>query len=124
MVAFIVLPFTACKKENQAMTELEESSMNFDQENVGPFLERIIKFIPAGFAKPQADAVVQMIEGMSHNEEKEIEFEITYNGSETLFIVRAFMDDIEAPDLYLFGPPGLAKQIDNEMDLFCEELGI
>lgn len=104
--------------------DLEESSMNFDMENVRPFLQRIAPFIDSGFGAPEIDLVEKMVNATDHDQEGELSFQITHAGAPHRFVVRVFMDDIDAPDLYFFGPKALAERIDDEMDTFCEELGI
>lgn len=104
--------------------DLIESSMNFDLENVRPFLQRIVPHIVAGFGPAEVDRVVSLVESMEHNDEQTLEFEIEDVGQRSVFRVGIFMDDIDAPDMYFFGPAGLAERIDAEMESFCEELGI
>ena len=98
--------------------------MNFDQENVKSFLQRIAPFIDSGFGSNEINRVVELIDGLDHDEEKGLEFSIVFKAQPSPFLVRAFMDDIQAPDLSFFGPPELAERITFEMRAFCEELGI
>ena len=101
-----------------------ESSMNSDLENVRQFLQRIAPLINAGFGPVEIDRVVSLAESMEHDDEQTREFRIEYRGEPSAFRVGIFMDDIDAPDMYFFGPAGLAEQIDAEMERFCEELEI
>lgn len=104
--------------------ELVESSMNFDQENVRPFLQRIVPFITYGFGEWQIDEVMNLIESMAHDEERELSFDVVHDGQSTPLIVHVFMDDIGAPDVYFFTSARLAELIDSEMEQFCEDLDI
>ena len=104
--------------------ELQESSTNFDMENVRPFLQRISPFIESGFGEAQIQQVCQLAENMPHDTEKELEFPIRYAGRDSLLRIGIFMDDINAPDVYFFSPPALAAQIDAEMEKFCDEMGM
>jgi hypothetical protein len=104
--------------------DLVESSMNFDLENVRPFLARIAPLIEGGFGAAEIDRVVSLAEKMQHDEEQSLTFQIKYRGQPSPFRVGIFMDDIDAPDMYFFAPAGLAEQIDGEMERSCEELGI
>jgi hypothetical protein len=104
--------------------DLVESSMNFDLENVRRFLGRIASLIDAGFGPSEINSVVSLAENMQHDDEKTLTFQIRYRGKLTPFRVGIFMDDVDSPDMYFFGPAGLAEQIDDEMERFCEELGI
>ena len=56
--------------------------------------------------------------------EREMRLEVAHGGSPTPLVVRVFMGDIDAPDLYFFTFAGLAEKISNECDAFCEELGL
>jgi len=103
---------------------MAESSMNFALANVRPFLERIAHLVDSGFGRGEIDRVVSLAESMKHDEERELTFQITHQGRNSPFLIRVFMDDIDAPDVYFFGPKALAEQIDAEMGRFCEELGI
>lgn len=106
------------------INDLIESSMNFDLENVRPFLQRVASLIDAGFGAAEIDRVVSLAENMAHDDEQTIEFQIKYHGTPSPFRIGIFMDDIDAPDMYFFGPASLATQIDAEMEKFCEELDI
>ncbi len=104
--------------------DLVESSMNFDLENVRPFLQRISSLIEIGFGPAEIDHVVALADSMQHDDEQTLEFQIQLGNQRSTFRVGIFMDDIDAPDMYFFGPADLAERIDAEMDRFCEELGI
>ena len=106
------------------MDNLHESSMNFDDETLRPFLERISGLIDGGFGSTEIDQVVTTSKSMELDEERDLEFKINFQGAESPFIVRIFMDDIDAPDVAFFGPEDLAEKIDDEMDAFMEEMGI
>ena len=103
---------------------LEEASMNFDSENVRPFLERLKPLIESGFSDEEILQVQRMMEVLKIDDEKELEFPIRYRGRQTVLRVGIFMDDVNAPDVYFFTDPELAKEIDKEMEKFADELGI
>jgi hypothetical protein len=107
-----------------ANENLIEVSMNLDLEIVRPFLERIRPHIDSGFADSQIDELVGFIEATPVEHEREMRLEVADGGSPTPLVVRVFMDDIDAPDLYFFTSAGLAEKIRNERDAFCEELGL
>ena len=98
--------------------------MNFDMENVRPFLQRISPLIEAGFGEAQIQQVCELAGSMAHDAEQELEFPIRYAGSDSLLRIGIFMDDINAPDVYFFSPPALAAQIDAEMEALCDEMGM
>ena len=103
---------------------MQESSMNFDMENVEPFLQMVSSLISSGFGGQEVAKVVAMAKQMGVDDERELEFRIQYDGKPAVLRVRVFMDDVDAPDLYFFSPESLAERIDAEMEKFCEELGI
>ena len=98
--------------------------MNFDMENLEPFLLRVTNFVPEGFGQSEVSKVMAMVKSMAPDEEKEQEFPIQFAGKPSSLRVRVFMDDIDAPDVYFFSPRDLATTIDAEMERFCEELGL
>lgn len=105
-------------------TMLKESSMNFDSENIIPFLKRLKPLIEAGFSDNEILQIQKMLENLKVDEEKELEFPIQYQGEKSILRIKIFMDDIDAPDVYIFTHPKLANEIDKEMDRFMDELDI
>ena len=105
------------------MSGLAEASTNFDLENVEPFLERVASHVD-GFEPAEVTALATEISAMSISDEKTWEFSVTYNGQEVPLHVRAFMDDIEAPDLFFFTTPELAEVINSEIFAYFDELGM
>src|SRR6185503_9104095 len=96
--------------------ELQESSTNFDMENVRPFLQRISPLIESGFGAAEIQQVCQLAERMEHDAEEELEFPIRYAGRDSLLRIGIFMDDITAPDVYFCAPPARATRIDAEVE--------
>jgi hypothetical protein len=60
---------------------------------------------------------------LEHNEEKPLSFAVQHYGVTTSFGIRAFMDDIQFPDVEFFSFPEIIKTIREEHDRVCEELG-
>ncbi len=112
--------FSLFKKKS----ELQESSMNFDMENLEPFLQRVASLIPEGFGQAEVSELMSKAKAMAPDEEKSQEFTIQFDGKQSPFWVEIVMDDVDAPDAYFFSPPGLAIKIDEQMERFCEERGI
>ena len=76
-----------------------EASMNFDSENILPFLIDLNnKF---GFAM-NVDQLNEFALSVPVEQEKTIETNIELSGDKSAMEFRVFMDDIDAPDLYLF----------------------
>ena len=103
---------------------MEETSGNFDLENVRPFLERLKPFIESGFSDKEMIQIQKSIESMDVDDEKDFEFLIKFKGQSSTLKIHVFMDDIESPDIAFFAVPELADKIDEEMQRFVEELGI
>ena len=103
---------------------LIESSMNFDLENVRPFLVRLQPHIESGFTDADVGRLADFVAETPVEQERETTLTVVANGSETPLVFRVFMDDIDAPDLYFFTSAELAAKIDSEYEAMCEELGI
>lgn len=103
---------------------LTEASMNFDFENVQPFLARMAKHIESGFTDAEVKTVAEFIAKTEVESERELTLTVVVDGQTTPLVIRVFMDDIDAPDIYFFTSADLAATIDSEFESFCEELGI
>lgn len=96
--------------------------MNFDMENVRPFLERVNSNLSLGL---DVDKLVEFTESLEVGEEKRLEFSVQYNGQTLGMIYQVYMDDIDAPDLYLFvETEELETALQSEMVAFAESLGL
>ncbi|MGB5705870.1 MAG: hypothetical protein WBM41_03505, partial [Arenicellales bacterium] len=74
---------------------MHEMSMNFDMENVEPFLNRITHMFDSGFGDEEISKAVEFTSNVNHDKEKEIQFDTTYQGKAEKIIYRVFMDDID-----------------------------
>lgn len=110
--------------ESEYENGLFETSMNFDLHNVRSFLARIAGLVSSGFSQSDIDKVATFVESTPADQQRDMRLEVSHDGSTTPLVVRVFMDDIDAPDLYFFTSQSLAKKIDDEYDVFCEESGI
>lgn len=110
------------QQTNQSGT-LKEASMNFDLSDVEPFLKRISPLVDSGFAESEIHQVQRELAKMEDGDDYEVGgFDIVYQNKETSLIINAFIDSPEAVDLYIDTDPGLAEQIQQEMDKFAEEM--
>jgi len=99
-----------------------EASMNFDLENVEPFLTRIDTRLALNLP---VDELVEMTRQTEIETEQSRIIRVKYDNSQTEIEYRVFMDDIDAPDLYFFtASKALADLIEDEMEAFADELGI
>jgi hypothetical protein len=103
--------------------KLDEASMNFEMNNVKPFLQRISPLVESGFSVEEINQVQEKLEQMKPEDEYEVgRFDIVYRDKNTPLIIKAFMDGAEAPDVYILTEPDLANQIQEEMIKFADEL--
>lgn len=110
------------EQTNQSGT-LEEASMNFDLNDVEPFLKQISPLVDSGVAESEIYQVQEEIKKMEDGDDYEVgRFDIVYQNKETPFILNAFIDSPEAVDLYIDTDPKLAEQIQEEMEKFAEEM--
>jgi hypothetical protein len=101
-----------------------EFSANFDVENIPPFLRRIAPLIESGFGEEQIDLIVDVATRLAVDQEQALVFPIRHAGQPAVLEARVVMDDIAAPDLYIFAPAALASEIAGAFARFAEELGI
>jgi hypothetical protein len=76
-----------------------EASMNFDLENVVPFLTELDAKFKFGF---DVKKLGEFAASVPIQAEKSIVVDILHSGRKTKMVFRAFMDDVDAPDLYMF----------------------
>jgi hypothetical protein len=112
-------PSTGTEKR---MTEQYEASMNFDLENVAPFLQRLNANLSLGLDVP---SLAQFTAQTELEDERSVVVTANFDGDPVELEYRVFMDDVDAPDLYFFTPQeSLAEAIGAQLDAFADELGI
>lgn len=96
-----------------------EASMNFDMEDVQPFLEQVENNL--GVQMPIAE-LMHLASTIEVEDEAQRTFELTFNGNQTKVTCTVFMDDVDAPDLFFHTPDeSLAKALEAEMERFMED---
>jgi hypothetical protein len=103
--------------------ELAEASTNFDLDDLPPFLTRVSRLVEAGFGRREIDRLLRLVGRLDHDEEGGREFIVRRNGQSVIMRISFFMDDVAAPDTYVFTTPDLAAAIQQEMRRYSEELG-
>lgn len=92
-----------------------ETSMNFDLEDVLPFLESLHVlgdiYTPIGALAFKAELIADIPVG----ETRSYEVVGGSRGEMHLLTIEAFMDDIDAPDLRFIGTPKMIEQIDTKL---------
>ncbi len=103
---------------------MAEFSANFDFEILDEFWAEISSKtnLSEFFDMPQ---VLSEIKGLAHDEERTWEKKVKrgFLRSDS-YLIKVFMDDIEAPDIYIFGPGPLTKSCDEVYAAICEAKGI
>ncbi len=94
---------------------LVEASSGFDRETVPAFLRRLVG-LGVGFRRADARAVQRMVDDLDEDDERELRFDLVTDGGPEPLVVRAFLDDPDAVDLYFYGSAHLAALIQGEME--------
>jgi len=98
---------------------LEEASMNFDCEEVRPFLERLTSKLCI-LQPNDIDRLAREIAVVPVSRVGRWTFDVVYKQRDVPLEVRAAMEDVDAPDVYFFTAPELADQIQAEMRAFAD----
>ena len=107
---------------SQAMNSRYEASMNFDLENVVPFLNELNKEFKFGL---DISKLGKFTNSIAVEKEKSIIVDITHSKEKIKMEFKVFMDDIDAPDLYLFFESSeLAEQVNDFMIKWAEKHGM
>ena len=123
MKKFLALLFPFLFASSAHTQELvHEASMNFDLENVRPFL----KDLDAEFQLSlKVDQLFQFTSSVAIEAENVILVDITIGGESKKMQYRVFMDDIEAPDIYmLFDAEVQAEKVGDFMMQWAEARGM
>lgn len=105
------------------------AGMNFDLENVGPFLEELSQVFDQRLTGEQIVFIQSEIEGMKEDHElNEIgNFPVTYKGETAEIRIVAEIhieDDLKEVVLTMYSHPEVVTIIDQEMMRFVEERGM
>jgi hypothetical protein len=100
----------------------DDTSTNFDLDEVQPFLKRLVKFVDAGFASREITSAMKKIRKLEPEKRLQMVFPITFHGDICPFYISAFMDDIGAPDICFSGPVEFVRLIDDEIKKFDTNL--
>ena len=103
--------------------KIESFSANYDQELFTKLMERVSAKWPDVLPPARVKEMTTFCLSLQHNEEKPLSFAVQHSGVTTSFGIRAFMDDIEFPDVEFFSFPEIIQTIRDEHARVCEELG-
>ena len=123
---FSVLALVGCTGATQPIDTagLTETSMNLDQEHVGPLLTGISKLFATGLSPDAVAKITDQVDGLWVGQTGNWEFTVTFNGKPTRLVIAAYKDDTDAPDIYFFSSPDVTAQIGKELTAFSEAHGI
>ena len=97
-------------------TGLKEASSNFDSNEVDGFLQKVSTLVESGFGEPERNQVIQMLKSLKIDEQKSLEFKVTFKQTASPLRVTLYLDDVDAVDMYFFAEPALADAIQAEMN--------
>ncbi len=117
MIRFLSTLFNKSSQAAQPVAgNAAETSMNFDSENVRPFLEGLAPGTVDQSALVTIDAALK---NMAVDETRDF----VLNAQSGLQL-QIFMDDFEAPDLYFFGSVEIIQYIDQALMAFSTAMGL
>lgn len=120
IMALILSLFSGAVASSQSLNN--EASMGFDLENVAPFLSDLEAKYKFGI---EVNKLAEFTASVQVEEEKSIIIEISDSGRNSKMEFRVFMDDVEAPDIYMFfDSPQLSEAVGNYMLSWAEEHGM
>lgn len=120
IMALILSLFSGAVVSGQSLNN--EASMGLDLENVAPFLTDLEAKYKLGI---EVNKLAEFAASVPVKEEKSIIIEISDSGRNSKMEFRVFMDDVDAPDLYMFFDSSqLSESVGNFMLGWAEEHGM
>lgn len=95
-----------------------ETSMNFDLEEVAPFLVRLANNPLFGLPEALAAQVAADLSALPVDQTRRWQVEGQFGGKPALLEIEAFMDDINSPDMTFFSSAAMVEEIDRELIAF------
>src|SRR5260370_34375112 len=99
--------------------KIESFSSNFDQELFTRLMERVRAKWPDVLTPTLVKEMTDFCLSLKHNEERPLSFAVQHDGVTTSFGIRAFMDDIEFPDIEFYSFPEIIQSIRDEHERVC-----
>lgn len=112
---FSVLERDGARTDFYRTIPMSETSVNFDMDQVQPFLRRVARFISSGFGSVEISRLIKRIKRLKPDESCPFVYPIVFMGVAAPFRIVVFMDDIDAPDVDFYAPVKLTRQIENEI---------
>jgi hypothetical protein len=89
--------------------------MGFELQSIRPFLERVAGLV-SSFGPAEMARVLGLVDELEGDEERDLHFEVGYDGCTLPLRISVFLDGVDAVDLYFFTVPKLAAEIQRQMD--------
>jgi hypothetical protein len=90
---------------------LEEWSANLDLEELEPLLVKLTKCVTKGFGMREVAEVMGVVEMMEEPQTRTFCFPVTAGGKREELWVVVFMDDVESPDVEVYGGAGVIGKV-------------
>jgi hypothetical protein len=100
-----------------------ESSTSFDMSDFKPFLQQLRTQLSGGFGERIIDHISDFAARMKHDEEKSLEYLVTFRGRQCPLKLGVFRDDAGEITAYFHSPQPLADVIDSEIKSFFSARG-
>lgn len=100
-----------------------EASMNFDAEEVAPFLTQLTNNPRFTFPANLAAEIGGSLPNIEVDDTKRWSITCGFDGGDIAMEIEVFMDDIDAPDLYFFSTQDAVSELDRELVAFSEATG-
>lgn len=104
-------PVHLVKNRRSVTNDLEEWSANLDIEELKPTFDALSKCTETGFGSQEIAEVLGVVDDMKHDQTKAFCFPIAENGQKSEVWVVIFMDDIDSPDLEIYGSAELIQNL-------------
>jgi hypothetical protein len=105
------LPVHLVKGRRSFPNGLAEWSANLDMEDLEPTLAALARCVESGFGPTEIAEVVGVVEETRHDQSKMFCFPITAAGRMNEVWLSVFMDDIDSPDLGIYGSQELIQKL-------------
>lgn len=97
---------------------LKEWSMTMGVEDIEPVFLNLATFVDSGFSALDIKEIVGVAEAMEVEQSRAFRFPISANGKQAELWVSLFMDDIDLPEVAVFGPPDVIEKFTVEADKY------
>lgn len=100
-----------------------QTSMNFASDEVAPFLTQLANNPRLDFPADLAKEVRRNLACMAVEDTRRWRVTGAIDDQPFQMEIEAFMDDVDAPDLYFFSTQAAISEIERELEAFAEAIG-